>query len=82
MRRGEHPAAFIALLDVSHGDPDLVTTRALHSFVRHAGISPILVGSKSCENVRAAIEAILTTVDGALLKEAPSMARKTNALSP
>ena len=66
----ERPAAVNALLEVCGGDGKLLNTLALHFLARHDGISSILVGTKSVDNLKAAVAMMQSPVDEALLDEA------------
>lgn len=72
----DRPPAVNALLDLCKGDGKLLTALSLQFLVRHSGISSVLVGSKSCDNVRTAIEAIAAPIDEPLLGEASRLVRK------
>jgi aryl-alcohol dehydrogenase-like predicted oxidoreductase len=66
----QRPPKVQALLDLCDGDADLLYALALHFLGRHDGISSILVGTKSADNLRRAVERIERPVDVGLLERA------------
>jgi aryl-alcohol dehydrogenase-like predicted oxidoreductase len=73
--REERPAGVNSLLDLCGGNAELVTALALHFLSRNEGVSSILIGSKTCENVKTAIRLISSPVDAALMDKAMSLPR-------
>ena len=71
----ERPAGVNLLFDLCKGDAELVTSLALHFIARNSGVSSILIGSKSCENVKNAIRLITSAPDPGLLEKAADLAR-------
>lgn len=66
----ERPAAVNALLELCGGDAERLTALGLHFVARHPGVSSILVGTKSIDNLRATAQMLQQTPDDALLDEA------------
>ncbi len=75
MRPSERPAGVERLLDLCHGDTALLTALALHFIARNEGVSSMLIGSKSCENLSHAIRLVGSPVDPSLLEEAAALGR-------
>jgi aryl-alcohol dehydrogenase-like predicted oxidoreductase len=75
VRPEERPAGVNRLLELCHGDAGLLTTLALQFVARNEGVSSILIGSKSCENLRDAIRLVSSPVDPSLLEQAASIPR-------
>jgi aryl-alcohol dehydrogenase-like predicted oxidoreductase len=73
--REERPSKINALLDLCNGDAELLTSLALQFLARHEGVTSVLVGSKSPDNIRKGIESLMTHVDDALLHEAMRIGR-------
>ncbi|HEX7573630.1 MAG TPA: aldo/keto reductase, partial [Bacteroidota bacterium] len=73
--RDERPAGVNLLFDLCGGDAKLVTALALQFISRNDGVSSILIGSKSCENVSDAIRLAASAVDAGLLEKAAKLAR-------
>lgn len=73
--REERPAGVKLLLDLCHGDAELVTALALHFIARNDSVSSILIGSKSCENVKNVIRLTASGVDPGLLEKAVNLTR-------
>jgi aryl-alcohol dehydrogenase-like predicted oxidoreductase len=71
----ERPAGVNGLFDLCHGDAELVTALALHFIARHDGVSSMLIGSKSCENVKNAVRLTGSTIDSSLLERAVNIAK-------
>lgn len=71
----ERPPAVTALLRLCAGDARLLNALALHFLAGHAGISSILVGTKSPANLREAVGLLQRPVDPALLAEAIQVAQ-------
>jgi aryl-alcohol dehydrogenase-like predicted oxidoreductase len=71
----ERPAGVNSLFDLCHGDAELVTSLALHFIARNEGVSSILIGSKSCENVKNAIRLTGSVVDPDILEKAVNLGR-------
>jgi len=73
VRPEERPSKVNALLDLCDGDAEKLTSLALHFLARNAGVSSILVGSKSSDNIRSAVAMLGGPVDDDLLEEAASL---------
>jgi len=70
--RQERPARVNALLDLCGGDGARLTALGLHFIARNPGVASVLIGSKSCGNVRAAAEVLEGDPDLPLLRKAVS----------
>jgi aryl-alcohol dehydrogenase-like predicted oxidoreductase len=66
----QRPPKSQKLLELCVGDADQLDALALHFLARHAGVSSILVGTKSAANLRRAMELIERPADGSLLERA------------
>ena len=66
----QRPPKVQKLLELCGGDADHLYALALHFLARHAGVSSILVGTKSAANLRRATELIERPVDVGLLERA------------
>jgi aryl-alcohol dehydrogenase-like predicted oxidoreductase len=77
--REERPAGVNSLFDLCGGNAELVTALALHFVARNEGVSSILIGSKSCENVQTAVRLTSSDVDPALMEKALSLAHGRQA---
>ena len=72
----ERPPGVSALLQVCGGDAALLQALALQFLARNDGISAVLLGTKSADNLRQAVAALQTPVDAALLDAAVRVARE------
>jgi len=75
MSRDERPAGVTTLFELCNGDAELVTALALQFLTRNDGVSSILIGSKSSENVRNAIRLVSTPLESGLLDRAVELTR-------
>jgi aryl-alcohol dehydrogenase-like predicted oxidoreductase len=69
----ERPSTVDRLLEMCGGDPNLLTSLALHFVAAHPGVGSILIGSRTTTNVRQAVEALERPVDDELLREARAL---------
>ncbi|CAN5698087.1 aldo/keto reductase [soil metagenome] len=69
------PSKAQALLDLCGGDTTQLYSLALHFLGRHPGISSILVGTKSVQNLKQAIELIAKPANDELLDRAIALCR-------
>ena len=70
----KRPPKARALLDLCGGDADRLFTLALHFLAQDDGISSILVGTKSAQNLRQAVSLSSLPVDPDLLQRAAQIA--------
>jgi len=70
VRKEERPPRVNTLLELCGGDASLVTSLALHFLARNAAVGSVLVGSKSCDNVRSAISVLEQDADRGLMERA------------
>ena len=68
--RDQRPPKAQALLDLCGGDADRLYALAIHFLARHAGVSSILVGTKSATNLNRAVELSRVAPDEELLDRA------------
>jgi aryl-alcohol dehydrogenase-like predicted oxidoreductase len=73
VRPEERPKKVNALLELCNGDAEKVTSLALQFLARNAGISSILVGSKSSLNIRSAVALLAGPTDDGLLSKAAGL---------
>ena len=75
MRPEDRPAGVNRLLDLCRGDTELLTALALQFITRNEGVSSILIGSKSRENLKDAIRLAGSALDPELLEKAAGIPR-------
>ena len=71
----ERPPGVNALLNLCGQDPNLLARLGLHYLASQAGVSCILVGSRSAANIRSALEQVEMPVDADLLARAREVVR-------
>jgi aryl-alcohol dehydrogenase-like predicted oxidoreductase len=72
----ERPPRVNALLDLCGGNADLLTSLSLHFLARNEAVSSILVGAKSSDKVRKALDALASPVEEDLLERAAAIGRR------